>query len=53
MPDSVESLGKNAFKNMGKSNYKKTTVKVPKKKLKAYKKMLQKRGLSKKAKVKK
>ncbi len=48
-----KKVGKNAFKNMGSSNYKKTTVKVPKKKLKTYKKMLQKRGLSKKAKVKK
>lgn len=48
-----KNVGKNAFKNMGKSNFKKTTVKVPKKKLKTYKKMLVKRGLSKKAKVKK
>lgn len=48
-----KKVGKNAFKNMGKSNFKKVTVKVPKKKLKAYKKMLVKRGLSKKAKVKK
>ena len=48
-----KKVGKQAFTKMGSSNYKKTTVKVPKKKLKAYKKMLQKRGLSKKAKVKK
>lgn len=48
-----KEVGKQAFTKMGSSNYKKVTVKVPKKKLKAYRKMLQKRGLSKKAKVKK
>lgn len=48
-----KKVGKKAFTKMGSSNYKKVKVKVPKKKLKSYKKMLQKRGLSKKAKVKK
>lgn len=48
-----KKVGKKAFTKMGSSNYKKVKVKVPKKKLKAYKKVLQKRGLSKKAKVKK
>lgn len=48
-----KKVGKSAFSKMGSSNYKKVKVKVPKKKLKAYKKMLVKRGLSKKAKVKK
>lgn len=49
----TKTVGKKAFTKMGSSNYKKVKVKVPKKKLKAYKKLLQKRGLSKKAKVKK
>ncbi|MBQ8199278.1 MAG: hypothetical protein IJZ76_07625 [Lachnospiraceae bacterium] len=49
----IKSIGKNAFKKMGSSNYKKVKVKVPKKVLKAYKKTLVKRGLSKKAKIKK
>ncbi|MBQ9984128.1 MAG: leucine-rich repeat domain-containing protein [Lachnospiraceae bacterium] len=49
----TKNVGKNAFKNAGSSNYKKLVVKVPKKKLKAYKTMLKKRGLSSKAKVKK
>ncbi len=48
-----KNVGKKAFTKMGSSNYKKTKVKVPKKKLKVYKKMLVKRGLSKQAKVKK
>ena len=48
-----KKVGKSAFSKMGSSNYKKVKVKVPKKKLKTYKKMLVKRGLSKKAKVKK
>lgn len=48
-----KKVGKKAFTKMGSSNYKKVKVKVPKKKLKSYKKVLQKRGLSKKAKVKK
>lgn len=42
-----------AFGKMGASNYKKVTVKVPSSKLKAYKKLLVNKGLSKKAKVKK
>lgn len=41
-----------AFKKLGASNYKKVTVKVPSAKLKAYKKLLIKAGLSSKAKVK-
>ena len=49
----TSNVGKNAFKKMGSSNYKKVKVKVPKKVLKAYKKTLVKRGLSKKAKIKK
>ena len=44
----LKSIGKNAFKGTAK----KATVKVPKKKLKLYKKILKKRGLSKKAKIK-
>lgn len=49
----TSNVGKNAFKKMGSSNYKKVKVKVPKAVLKAYKKTLVKRGLSKKAKIKK
>lgn len=49
----TKNVGKKAFTKTGSSNYKKLTVKVPKKKLKAYKTMLKKRGLSSKAKVKK
>ncbi len=49
----TSKVGKQAFTKAGSSNYKKLTVKVPKKKLKAYKTMLKKRGLSSKAKVKK
>lgn len=48
-----KKVGKDAFKKMGSSNYKKVKVKVPSKKLKAYKKILKKKGLSSKAKVKK
>ncbi len=44
-------VGKSAFTKAGSKNYKKLKVKVPKKKLKAYKTMLKKRGLSSKAKV--
>lgn len=44
----IKSIGKSAFKKTSA----KATVKVPKAKKKAYKKMLQKAGLSKKAKVK-
>lgn len=43
--------GKNAFTNAGKNNYKKLNVKVPKSKLALYKKILQSRGLSGKAKI--
>jgi len=43
------TVGKNAFKGI----YAKTTVKVPKKKFKAYKSMLLKKGIGKKAKFKK
>ena len=48
-----KKVGKDAFKKMGSSNYKKVNVKVPKKKLSAYKKLLKKKGLSSKAIVKK
>ena len=48
-----KNVGSNAFKNAGKSNYKKLKVKVPSKKRKAYQKMLKKRGLSSKVKVSK
>ncbi len=50
---SAKKVGKQAFTKMGSSNYKKVTVKVPKKKLKIYKKMFVKAGLSKKARIKK
>lgn len=43
----LKSIGKNAFKGI-KSNAK---IKVPAKKLKAYKKLLKGRGLSNKAKI--
>ena len=45
----LTSIGKNAFKNINS----KATIRVPKKKLKAYKKLLKKAGLSKKVNVKK
>lgn len=49
-----KKVGKNAFKGVGSKYYKKVVVKVPGKKyVGKYKKMLQSRGLSKKAKVKK
>jgi len=48
----TSKVGKQAFTKAGSSNYKKLTVKVPKKKKKAYKTMLKKRGLSPKAKIK-
>lgn len=48
-----KNIGSGAFTKMGAKNYKKLTVKVPKSKLKAYKTMLQAKGLSKKAKIKK
>jgi len=46
---STAKIGKNAFKGI----YSKATIKVPKSKLKAYKTMLIKRGVSKKATIKK
>ena len=49
----TKKVGSKAFSKAGSSNYKKLTVKVPKSKLKSYKTMLRKRGLSSKAKVKK
>lgn len=49
----TSAIGSKAFTKMGASNYKKLVVKVPKKKLSAYKKMLKKKGLSSKAKIKK
>lgn len=49
----TKKIGSKAFSKAGSSNYKKLTVKVPKSKLKSYKTMLRKRGLSSKAKVKK
>lgn len=48
-----QKVGKNAFKGVGSSYYKKVEVKVPAKKLKSYKTLLKKAGLSSKAKVKK
>ena len=49
----TKNIGRKAFKNAGKKNYMKLKVKVPKNKVKAYKKLLRKKGLSKKAKIKK
>ena len=50
----TKKVGKNAFKGVGSKYYKKVVVKVPSKKyVNKYKKMLQSRGLSKKAKIKK
>ena len=43
----LKTVGKNAFKGI----HKKARIKVPKKKLKAYKKMLLKRGVGRKAKI--
>lgn len=48
----TKTVGSSAFTKAGSKNYKKLTVKVPKKQLKAYKKMLVKRGLNKKSKIK-
>jgi len=45
------TVGIKAFTKAGSKNYKKLKVKVPKKKLKLYKKILRKKGLSKKAKM--
>ena len=49
----LTAIGKNAFKGVGSSYYKKVEVKVPAKKLKSYRTLLKKAGLSSKAKVKK
>ena len=48
----TKTVGSKAFAKAGSNNYKKLTVKVPKKQMKMYKKMLRKRGLSAKAKIK-
>ncbi|MDO4553616.1 MAG: leucine-rich repeat domain-containing protein [Lachnospiraceae bacterium] len=48
-----KSIGSKAFQKAGKKNYKKLSVKVPKKKVSVYKKLLRKKGLSTKAVVKK
>lgn len=45
------TVGSKAFTKAGSKNYKKLKVKVPKKKLKLYKKILRKKGLSKKTKT--
>ena len=47
----LKTIGKNAFSKAGSKNYKKLTVKVPKKQLKSYAKKLGKAKLSTKAKV--
>lgn len=47
-----KTVGKNAFKKAGSSNYKKLTVKTPTKKKKAYTNILRSRGLNKNAKIK-
>lgn len=49
----TKTVGSKAFTKAGSKNYKKLVVKVPKSKLKVYKKMLWKRGVSRKAKIKK
>lgn len=49
----ANKVGKSAFKGVGSNYYSKVVVKVPAKKLKNYKKLLKKAGLSSKAKVKK
>ena len=41
-----QKIGSKAFTNMGKNNYKKLVVKVPKNKASAYKKLLRGKGLS-------
>lgn len=48
----TKTVGSKAFTKAGSSNYKKLTIKVPKKKLKAYKTLLKKKGVSSKAKIK-
>ena len=49
----TKNVGSKAFTKAGSSNYKKMVLKVPKSKLKAYKKMLKKRGVHSRAKIKK
>ena len=46
-----KTIGSKAFTNMGKNNYAKLTVKVPKNKVNTYKKLLRSKGLSIKAKI--
>ena len=46
-----KKIGSKAFTNMGKNNYKKLVVKVPKNKVNTYKKLLRSKGLSTKAKI--
>ncbi len=46
-----KNVGSKAFEKAGSSNYKKVKVTVPAKKYAAYKKLLKKKGLSKKAKI--
>lgn len=47
----TKNVGSKAFTKLGASNYKKTKVKVPASKLKSYKSVLVKKGLSKKIKI--
>jgi hypothetical protein len=47
----TSNVGSGAFSKLGASNYKKVTVKAPSSKLKAYKTLLTKKGLSSKAKI--
>ena len=46
-----KTIGSKAFTNMGKNNYTKLTVKVPKNKVNTYKKLLRSKGLSTKVKI--
>ena len=46
-----KKIGSKAFTNMGKNNYKKLVVKVPKNKVNTYKKLLRSKGLSTKVKI--
>lgn len=47
----TKNIGSKAFTKLGASNYKKAKVKVPASKLKSYKSVLVKKGLSKKIKI--
>ena len=49
----AKNVGANAWKGVGSKYYSKVTIKVPKKKLSAYKKLFKNKGLSPKVKVKK